>query len=228
VYRRMPDPASASATEPPAGYAPAITPLVIGFLLLLALILVLGLRTANKMNDVGSNARILTLQYSTHLSDLSDLRLSISRLDSEARIRATAEASRQLTPPLELRLDKARDDAKQALKKLGTPPVNMEKEWNELKTDTQSFIDVTADLKLYSLEGFDRFRVADAQLNNVYKVMRERYEKVDSEIATYQRAANRSNLYWSAVVLLVGALVAAGTMWQVQRHFSAMRRSMLE
>src|SRR5437868_825235 len=228
VYRRTPDPAGASATESPAGYAPAITPLIIGFLLLLALILVLGLRTANKMNDVGSNARTLTLQYSTHVSHLSDLRLFISRLDSEARIRATAEASRQLTPPLELRLDKARDDAKQALKKLGTPPVNMEKEWNQLKADTQSYIDVTEDLKLYSLEGFDRFRVADAQLNSVYKVVSERYNQVDSEMTAYQRASNRSNVYWIAVVLLVGALVAAGTMWQVQRHFSGMRRSMLE
>ncbi|HJP90961.1 MAG TPA: ATP-binding protein [Pyrinomonadaceae bacterium] len=228
VYRRMPDPGSASAGEHAAGYAPAITPLIIGFLLLLALILVLGLRTANKMSAVGSNARILTLAYSTHLSHLSDLRLSITRLDSEARLRAAAEARHELSPPWELRLSKARDDAKQALKNLGEAPLNMEDEWTQLKAATQSYIDGTADLKLYSLEGFDRFRAADTQLNNVYNVVRERYGEVGTEMAAYQRAANRSNLYWGAIVLLVGALVAAGTIWQVQRHFSEMRRSMLE
>jgi len=228
VYRRMPAPGSASAGEPAAEYSPAITPLIIGFLLLLALILVLGLRTAKKMSDVGSNARILTLAYSTHLSHLSDLRLSIVRLDSEARLRAAAEARHELTPPLELRLNKARDDARQALKDLGEPPLNMGTEWSQLKAATQSYIDGTADLKLYSLEGFDRFRTADTQVNEVYNVVLDRYGQVGTEMAAYQRAANRSNLYWSAIVLLVGALVAAGTIWQVQRHFSEMRRSMLE
>jgi signal transduction histidine kinase len=180
------------------------------------------------MSDVGSNARILTLAYSTHLSHLSDLRLSIVRLDSEARLRAAAEARHELTPPLELRLNKARDDARQALKDLGEPPLNMGTEWSQLKAATQSYIDGTADLKLYSLEGFDRFRTADTQVNEVYNVVLDRYGQVGTEMAAYQRAANRSNLYWSAIVLLVGALVAAGTIWQVQRHFSEMRRSMLE
>src|SRR2546423_629908 len=229
VYRRTPDRTTTpAATEQGAEYAPAITPLIIGFLLLLALILVLGLRTASKMNDVGSNARTLTLQYSTHLSHLSDLRLSIIKLDSEARIRASAQASRQLTPPLELRLDRARADAKQSLTNLGTAPFNMEREWNQLKADAQAYIEVTGNLKQYSLEGFDRFRKVDTQLNEVHKVVLQRYDQVDQEMAAYQRAANKENLVWIAIVLLVGALVAVGTMWQVQRHFSQMRRSVLE
>ncbi|HYK20388.1 MAG TPA: histidine kinase dimerization/phospho-acceptor domain-containing protein, partial [Pyrinomonadaceae bacterium] len=232
VYRRTPDPTSASTAagspDQGAGYAPALAPLIIGFLLLLALILVLGLRTANKMGDVGMNARILTGQYSSYLSRLADLRLSIIRLDSEARIRATAEAGRQLTPPLEMRLDKARGDVKKSLANLGIPPFHMEKEWEELKADTQAYIDVTGNLKQYSLDGFDRFRKVDSQLNEVYKVLLERYETVDQEMAAYQRAASRSNIVWIAIVVLVGALVAVGTMWQVQRHFSQMRRSVLE
>jgi signal transduction histidine kinase len=229
VYRRPPDPTTTpGATERGAGYAPAITPLIIGFLLLLALILVLGLRTASKMNDVGSNARILTLAYSTHLIHLSDLRLNLTKLDSEARIRAAAEASRQLAPPLELRLNKARGDAEEALRNLGTPPVNMEREWNQLKSDTQSYIDGTRDLKQYSLEGFDRFRAVATELDQVYKVVRDRYDQVGKEMAAYQHAKNKENIVWIVIVVVVGALVAVGTMWQVQRHFSQMRRSVLE
>jgi signal transduction histidine kinase len=226
VYRRLPERTTASGVT--EGYAPAITPLIIGFLLLLALILVLGLRTASKMSDVGSNARILTFAYSAHLSHLSDLRLAITRLDTEARLRAAAEARHELTPPWELRLSKARDDAREALKNLGEPPSNMKKEWDDLKAATQSYIDGTADLKIYSLEGFDRFRVADNQLKDVYNVVLDKYRGVGDEMAAFQNAQTRSNLYWSAVVLLVGALVAAGTVWQVQRHFSEMRRSMFE
>src|ERR1051325_11074803 len=44
----------------------------------------------------------------------------------------------------------------------------------------------------------------------------------------YQREANKTILRWSIIALLVGALVAAGTIWQVQRQFVQMRRSVLE
>ena len=104
----------------------------------------------------------------------------------------------------------------------------MEREWNQLKADAQAYIEVTGNLKQYSLEGFDRFRKVDTQLNEVHKVVLQRYDQVDQEMAAYQRAANKENLVWIAIVLLVGALVAVGTMWQVQRHFSQMRRSVLE
>ena len=92
VYRRPPEPGSASATiEQTRGFAPAITPLIVGFLLLLAVILVLGLVSADKMDDVTSNARILTQGYSTHLNRLLELRLRINKLDSEARVRDVTE-----------------------------------------------------------------------------------------------------------------------------------------
>ena len=53
VYRRTPDPGSAlGSTERRRGYAPALAPLVIGFLILLALILALVLFTT--FNDLGS------------------------------------------------------------------------------------------------------------------------------------------------------------------------------
>src|SRR6476660_9306498 len=39
---------------------------------------------------------------------------------------------------------------------------------------------------------------------------------------------NRSVLLWSLLAVVVGALVATGTIWQVQRHFREMRRSVLE
>jgi len=43
-----------------------------------------------------------------------------------------------------------------------------------------------------------------------------------------QTKARRSILLWSVIALSAGALVATGTIWQVQRNFWQMRRSMLE
>jgi signal transduction histidine kinase len=230
VYRRTPDPGSASGTtEQSRGFAPAITPLIIGFLLLLAVILVLGVRSANKMNDVGSNARLLTQGYSSHLTTLLDLQLKTIALNNEARLRDAAVSRGELTPPLDVPLDNARDKVRGLAQNLGPAPINVKPEiWDKFKGHLQSYIAVTQDRRLYSLQGFDKYKALDDDFEILLPAAKETYNRVGDEMTQYQREANRSILVWSLLALLVGALVAAGTIWQVQRHFSEMRRSMLE
>jgi signal transduction histidine kinase len=230
VYRRTPDPgAAAGSTERRRGYAPAIAPLVIGFLLLLAVILALAVRSTNKMNEFASNARILTLGYSTHLSKLLDLRLQLVDLNNEARLRDTREGRRELAPPLDLKLDKARDEANKLYKDLGPTPMDVKSEdWERFKAHVQSYIEVTQDRRLYNLQGFDKYKAVQDDLDVLIPAAQIRYEKVGDRLTANQYEARKSLLRWSLLALLVGALVAAGTIWQVQRHFSDMRRSVLE
>jgi signal transduction histidine kinase len=228
VYRRPTDPSAApAASDKGPGYAPGITPLIIGFLLLLALILVLGLRSASLMGDIGFNARIRTQEYLTRLTVLQELQLRLIRLNNEARLRDLLE-SNGVRPPLELPLDKARNEVSETLEKLGPSPINEADQWNKLKSDVQAYVEVTEDGKRYSLEGFDRYRTADLTLTEVLSKVRDKYENIGGEMVAYQRAANETIILWIMIALLVGALVAVGTIWQVQRHFSAMRRSVLE
>ncbi len=235
VYRRTPEPGATSG-EQRRGYAPAIAPLVIGFLLLLGLILALGLRSKQKMEDVASNARMITQDYSTRVQRLIDLRLSLIKLDSEARLRDVSESGRQLKPPGQLRLNDARDDVVKAFGRAVPPllpptnvkPEDWQKRWEQFKANVQSYIDVTKDSRRYSLEGYDKFRNVQDELNFFIGVATEAYENVDKQMDVAYRVAIASIIKWITVALLVGALVAAGTIWQVQRHFSDMRRSVLE
>jgi signal transduction histidine kinase len=230
VYRRTPDPGAASATaEGGRGYAPAIAPLVIGVLLLLVVILVLGVKSANKMNDVASNARILTLGYSTHLTTLLDLQLKVFNLNNEARLRDAAESRRELTLPLDIRVDKARDEVKVVYESLGSAPIDVNPVlWDKFKADLGAYIEVTQDRRQFSLKGFDKYKPLQDDLTGLITGARERYGRVGEKIAESQQLANQTILKWSVLAVLVGALVAAGTIWQVQRHFREMRRSMLE
>jgi signal transduction histidine kinase len=233
VYRKMPESgASSRATgfgDRVRGYAPAIVPLIVGFLLLLAVILVLGVKSASKMNDVASNARILTQGYSSHLTNLLDIRLKVFNLNNEARLRGAAEARREFTPSLDVRVDNARDEVRALSRSLGPPPINVnEKDWNKFKADLQAYIDITQDRREYSLHGFDRYKPLNDDLNKLLSEAQERYIKVGEEMDGFRLAADQTILRWSLFAVLVGALVAVGTIWQVQRHFSDMRRSMLE
>ena len=229
VYRRADLGSPSGPTEQRRGYAPALTPLVIGFLLLLAVILVLGVKSANQIKDVASNARILNLGYSSHLSNLMDLRLKVINLNNEARVRDVAQSRRELTPPLDVRLDTAREEVKARLESLGPTPIDVkEQDWNHLKEHLQAYIEVTLDRREYNLHGFDRYKELDDDLNTLIPAAQGRYQNVGEVMMNYQLAAYKSILGWIWLAVLVGALVAAGTIWQVQRHFSEMRRSMLE
>lgn len=241
VYRKTPGPGSSSGSsfaERARGYAPALTPLIVGFLLLLAVILVLGLKSATQMDDIALKSRILTQGYSARLSRLLELRLRLIQLDSEARLRDLSETNRQIAPPGQVRLDEARAAAKKALEKVGPPPPlppteNMTNEqwlesWSKFLVDVESYIDVTNDVRGYSSDGFYKFRNVQNALTHFLDAAQAAHDEIGKEMVEYYRTARESVLVWIAIAVSVGALVAVGTIWQVQRHFRDMRRSVLE
>ena len=243
VYRKLPElGTSSSATsfgDRVRGYAPAIVPLIVGFLLLLAVILMLGLQSASKMDEVASNARTVTQGYSIRLSNLLELRLRLNKLESEARVRDVSETSRQLTPPLQIRLDQAKDELRKALEKLGDapppPPTLNEKErmewpqrWENFKLSIQTYIDLTNDVRNYSQKGFPAFRNVQGELTVFLDAAQTAYDDVDDVMVSYHNKASRSIQVLIWIALIVGALVAIGTIWQVQQQFKEMRRSVLE
>src|SRR5688572_10358871 len=93
IYRRRSDLNAAAAKRSMLrGFAPALAPLVVGFLLLLALISWLSVRNVGQMDEVAVEARELTRRHSARLELLLDLRLAVTRLDNEARTRHNEES----------------------------------------------------------------------------------------------------------------------------------------
>jgi signal transduction histidine kinase len=234
VYRRTPDPDSAEtptgSLEPGRRFlAPALTPLIIGFVLLLGLISVVGFISVRRMDDVGLQAREVGLQRSGKLGLLWELRLKVTRLDNEARLRGRDEArTRDLAPPFDFRLNTARGDVVETARRLDTPALAQDTLWQKLRNDLHAYIEVTQDSRRYSLEGFDKFRTVDTDLNDLFGKVQSEDDQVIKDVVRMQGAARRSILTWSVIALLVGAMVAAGTIWEVQRHFRQLRHSMFE
>jgi signal transduction histidine kinase len=237
VYRRAeptetnayaPAPATAASTVRVGQLSPAIVPLIVGFLLLLVLIAVLGLLSVNRMDEVGNSVLNLEQEHAEKLGFLLKLRLAVTKLDNEARIRAEADARRELKPPFDLRLGLARDEVKDLLDRLKNPPLSNDAAWGRFRSDLASYVEVTEDLRRYSLEGFRKFQTVDTELNNMLGMLTEEQVKVFGEGEKIEQHAARSIRTWSVIALLVGALVAAGTIWEVQRRFGEMRQSVEE
>ena len=230
VYRRRPDPNSARPAGPVSilrGFAPALLPLVVGFLLLLAVISVLGVRNVSKMDEVALDARELSRQHSARLGLLLNLRLAVTKLDNEARTRHNEESMR-IAPPFDTRLSKAREELNQVVKQLSQPLVSDVGSWEQMRVDLQKYVEITEDRRRYSLEGFDAFKKVDNELNGLFKELEAEQTQIFQQVMEMQANAKRSNRLWTLLALLAGALVAAGTIWQVQRQFREMRRSMFE
>jgi len=232
VYKRTGLPAdgsrSASTDRPSRGLIRAVAPLVVGFLLLLVLISGLGLLSVGKMEDVGFQARDKTAQNSARLRLLLNLRLNVTKLDNEARVRMQAESTGSLAPPFEIRLNTAREDVRKDIADLERPPLNGNPAWRQLHNDLANYVEITENSRRYSLEGFEKVRAVNREIFDLQQQLLDQQQGVFDEIQEIQRAARRSIRLWSVIALLFGALVAAGTIWQVQRHFRGMRRSMYE
>jgi signal transduction histidine kinase len=236
VYRRTePSGATNPNAPPPANerqrvreIAPAITPLVIGFTLLLALISILGYLSVQRMNDVSNEVISLEQQHTARLRLLLGLRLAVTKLNNEARRREEREARGQLKPPFELRLDNAREEVTKLLRQMDRPPLSESAPWKNFHNGLQTYVEITKDERQHSLNGFTAFRSVDEQLNALLSESAAEQFKIADQREQLEQAAVRSIRRWSVFALLVGFVVAAGTIWEVQRRFRQMRLSTVE
>jgi signal transduction histidine kinase len=238
VYRRTELPGADvnafSTKAAPAGFwtrdlSPAIAPLIVGFVLLLLLVGVLGWLSVSKMNHVKQNVLNLEQQHAAKLSLLLKLRLGVTKLDNEARARdrSDPDARAGLKPPFEFRLSTARGEATRLLEELERA-LSGEPTWWTFHDDLAVYIKRTEDPRRYSLEGFDQFVIVDKELNGLLEKATQQQSEVVQLSDIAQQEAARSIQSWSVIALLVGALVAGGTIWESQRRFSQMQRSIEE
>lgn len=206
----------------------AITPLIIGFLLLLGLISVLGWRSANQMEQVRNNASELTQQYFNRQNLLIDLRLRLSRVDYEIRIRNTALSQRGLAPPFNLNVDTAREDLRTSIATLDRNRIFKDPDWTQLRANLDRYVWLSQNINLYSVEGRDLFDTVNSDIGLLFNQLSKLQEDDAGRARDAQQKARQSILSWTLIALGVGALVAVGTIWQVTRHFWQMRSSMLD
>jgi hypothetical protein len=83
-------------------------------------------------------------------------------------------------------------------------------------------------VRTYGLDGFEAFRQVDTKLNQMFVREQGRQDQVLLELQEVRNQARREIIKWILLALLVGTLVAVGTIWQVQRQFREVRRSMFE
>ena len=226
VYRRLP-PASQtpSRSRGDSRIDPALLPLIVGFAILLMLILLLGNLSVMRLEDTSRRALQLEQTHLARMTLLLQLRVALTRLDNEARDRMAADARREIRPPFDLRLDTERKKLSDLLDSMDRTHLSEQAGWQHLRVALGQYLEITKDRARYTQEGYTAFRDVDAELNKFIEDSTSEQGRILNEADRMQQAAARSIRIWNIIALLVALLVAAATIWQVQRRFTQTRRS---
>ena len=224
---------AAAAMTSGGAHAPlwrTLVPLVVGFTLLVGLVLGLGYQSVGKVRDITFDTRDADARLAATSNALLNLRLALSRLDTEARIRGRIEAGTGgvMLPPSDLRLRNERGEVEKHLAEFDRLPLADAAGKREARERVAEYVNITKDLREYSLRGFERARDLDERLRALMKdVAEERSRLDDRRFETLRRAeSDIKSLMWLAA--LTGLVVATATFLEVWRRFRQMRRGYAE
>jgi signal transduction histidine kinase len=227
--RRASSSAAARGVEQPS-LVPTLLALLVGFTLLLALVFLLGTLSVGRLQTISTRSLEEERRYNDTVNVLLKLRNALYNLDNEARIRGRIEAGTEgvLQPPGQLRLRKAQGEIKELLPFYDRLPLAQTEKGAQFRRDFDEYLAITGDSTRYNLEGFESFRKVEPQLSALLAETGEKREAVTAQRDdSLERAKQAINLLkWLAA--LTGFVVAAGTIWEVQRRFRQLRRSLVE
>src|SRR5947209_3474790 len=205
----------------------ALLPLFVGFAMLVGLVFGLGYKSEGKVEE----ARYSTQREERALGEtenyLLNLRLELSKLDTEARIRGRIEAGTQgvMLPPTELRLRNERDAVAKLLPEFDTLRLTDAAAKQKTRSLLDKYVEDTKDTRAYSLEGFDDFRDLDEQLRSLMKEVDDERYRLDEQRDEALRRAQRELHFLMWLAAATALLVASATFLEVWRRFRQMRRS---
>src|SRR5437763_2598669 len=205
----------------------ALLPLFVGFALLVGLVFGLGQQSASKVAEARYSTQSEERRLAAAQNFLLNLRLELSKLDTEARIRGRIEAGTQgvMLPPTELRLRNERDAVAKLLPEFDTLRLTDAAAKQKTRGLLDKYVEDTKDARAYSLEGFSDYRDLDEQLRSLMKeVEDERYRLEEQRDNALHRAQRELHfLMWMAAATAL--VVASATLLEMRRRFRQMRRS---
>jgi signal transduction histidine kinase len=207
-----------------------LVPLFVGFALLIGLVFGLGLLSANRVSEISLGSKDEEHRLSMMESTLLNLRLALSRLDTEARIRGRIEAGTGgvMLPPSDLRLRTERGIFEQQMREFDGLPMSDAAKKEDVRRRLAEYDEITKDSREYSLRGFASVRDLDEKLRSLMAVVTDERAELDERRAqTLAHTIGRIKfLMWLAA--LTGLIVAAATLLEVRRRFGQMRRNFAE
>jgi signal transduction histidine kinase len=208
--------------------APTLPVMVVSFVLLVVVVFALGRLSSNELKRVSDETQRAQQRQTLGVQFLLDLRGAFTRLDFEARDRGTRESRGGIINPFDSKLGNARDEARKRLAAFERTPRSQTPQGKALVAAARDFIESTRDADAYSTGGFYRFHKLDPLAEAVLAEANKEQEQVDVERHQVYERAQRETRRLTYLAVLLSALIAAASVWELQRRFRQLRRSLEE
>lgn len=204
----------------------ALLPLFVGFALLVGLVLGLGYLSEDKVQEIRFSTQREERRLGETQNTLLNLRLALSRLNTEARLRARIEAGTEgvMLPPTELRLRNERTEVEKLLPGFDALPLKDAAKKGNARRMLGDFVETTKDLRAYSLGGFDAHRKLDGELQSLMNEVGDERTRLDEQRDESLKRGQGEIRFLMWLGALTGLVVAVATLLEVWRRFQQMRR----
>jgi signal transduction histidine kinase len=204
----------------------ALVPLCVGFVLLVALVFGLGVMSEREVGRTSFDTRDDERRLSLMTGTLLNLRLALSRLDTEARLRARVEAGTGsvMLPPMDLRLRNERGEVEKLLPDFDKLQLKDAARKRAVRERIDAYIALTKDLDEYSLKGFPAYRDLDELLKSTMSEVSEERTALEERRLTALGNTRGEITFLMWLAALTGLVVATATFLEVWRRFRQMRR----
>src|ERR1044072_711898 len=204
----------------------ALVPLAVGFALLVGLVFAPGVLSAGEGAKTSFDTTADEHGLPAMTSTLLNLRLALSRLDTEARLRARVEAgtSNVMLPHSDLRLRNERGEVEKLLPEFDRLQLKDAEKKRAVRAGVETYVAITKDLRRYSDAGFTTYRDLDTSLKSMMSELSEERDALgERRVDAVKNARGQIRLLmWLAA--LTGLVVATATFLEVLRRFRQMRR----
>ncbi|MDQ1557723.1 MAG: two-component system, NtrC family, sensor histidine kinase HydH [Pyrinomonadaceae bacterium] len=243
VYSRLPtaveEDARAAAERPAAvtvslpsfarePLAPTLPTLVVAFVLLVLLVLGLGYSSVSKVESVSEEVQRRDQQLADRTQLLNNLRSTLAQLDTEARERGTRQLGGGIVNPFDRKLRSARGDVEKQLYLFDHLPLAQDERGKVFRADVAKYVESTNDAEQYTIEGFKNYRPVAAGMEVFFAQVNKEQEDLQRQRLMLSNESARRIRLLTWIAALFSALIAAATIWEVQRRFRQMRRSLEE
>jgi signal transduction histidine kinase len=242
VYSRLPsaEEAARAAEHPAAGggaaglsfarepLAPTLPTLLVAFVLLVLLVLGLGYSSVSRVETVSEEVQRRDQQLADRTQLLNNLRGALAQLDTEARERGTRQLGGGIVNPFDRKLRNARGEVEKQLYLFDHLPLAQDERGKAFRADVAKYVESTNDAGQYSIEGFKNFRPVEAGMETFFGQINKEQEDLQRQRLLLSNESARRIRLLTWIAALFSALIAAATIWEVQRRFRQMRRSLEE
>ena len=123
------------------------------------------------------------------------------------------------------RLRSAREEVKDLLPKYDLVPVAQTPQGRRLRSNLNTFLEITQNLDRYGDEGYEMFRQIDSDLNALTEQLNQEQEVVLRKSASMQNQAARNIRLLTMLALALGLVITVATALEVQRRFREVLQS---